>query len=100
MTYYIKKGKSKVHEADVPSGTTSLDVELNWGNTQSKLSLTPYDPEGNKIGTYYDDEDGINGKISLKIDSKDLASGGWKFKVKGVSVVGKEDYTFDAFAHK
>ena len=101
-TYYIKQGETKVHEATVPSGTTSLTLELNWGNTQSKLSLTPYDSDGTKIGTYYDDDDseGVNGKISLKIDSKSLESGTWKFKVKGVSVLGKEDYTFGAFAHK
>lgn len=101
-TYDIKQGKSKVHEATVPAGTTSLTLKLEWGNTQSKLSLTPYDAKGTKIGTYYDedDSDGVNGKISLKIGSKGLESGVWKFKVKGVSVLGSEDYTFSAFAHK
>jgi len=101
-TYYIKQGKNKVHEATVPPGTTALTLKLNWGNTQSKLSLTPYDPEGTKIGTYYDDDDsaGIDGKISIEISSKGgLESGVWKFNVKGVSVREKEDYTFDAFAH-
>jgi len=101
-TYYIKQGNNKVHEATVPPGTTILTLELNWGNTQSKLSLTPYDPDGTKIGTYYDEDDskGINGKISLGISSKNgLKSGVWKFKVKGVSVLEKEDYKFDAFAH-
>lgn len=101
-TYNIKQGKKKVHEANVPRGTTFLTLELNWGNTQNKLSLTPYDAEGTEIGTYYDEDDsgGINGKISLKIDSKNLESGAWKFRVKGVSVVGKEDYTFGVSAHK
>lgn len=103
MAYYIKQGESKSHKATVPAGTTSLDLELNWGNTQSKLSLTPYDSDGTKIGTYYDEDDsgGKNGKISIKISSKNgLESGVWKFTVKGVSVVGSEDYTFGAFAHR
>lgn len=101
-TYDIKQGENKVHKATVPPGTTVLTLELNWGNTQSKLSLTPYDPDGTKIDTYSDEDDskGINGKISLKISSENgMESGVWKFKVKGVSVVGSEDYTFGAFAH-
>lgn len=98
---YIRQGQKKAHRATVPAGTTALTLELNWGNTQSELSLTPYDPKGHKIGTYSDkdDRDGINGKISLAISSKDgLESGVWRFKVKGVSVLGKEDYTFRAYA--
>lgn len=98
----IKQGKSKSHETTVPAGTTAIDVELDWGNTKSRLSLTPYDPDGTKIGTYYDEDDseGVNGKISFKISSKNgLESGDWKFTVKGVSVVGSEDYTFKAYAH-
>jgi hypothetical protein len=103
MAYYISQGQSRYHEATVPSGTTTLDLKLDWGNTQSKLSLTPYDPDGTKINTYYDDDDsdGINGKISIRISSKEgMESGVWKFKVKGVSVVGREDYTFGAAAHQ
>lgn len=102
MAYYINQGETKVHKATVPAGTTALDVELNWGNTRSKLSLAPYDPDGTRIDTYYDDDDsdGINGKISIRISSNSgLESGVWKFKVKGVSVVGSEDYTFKAYAH-
>lgn len=102
MAYYIKQGESKYHKATVPSGTTIIDLELNWGNTKSSLSLTPYDPDGTRIDTYYDDDDsdGINGKISIRISSNNgLESGVWKFKVKGVSVVGSEDYSFGANAH-
>lgn len=103
MTYYISQGESRYHKATVPSGTTILDLKLDWGNTKSSLSLTPYDPDGTKINTYYDDDDsdGINGKISIRISSsKGMESGVWKFKVKGVSVVGEEDYTFGATAHQ
>jgi hypothetical protein len=99
----IKQGKNQSYDAHVPAGATALDVELDWGNTKSKLSITPCDPDGTKLGPYYDDDDsdGTNGKISLKISSPSgLKSGVWKFKVKGVSVVGSEDYTFKTYAHK
>jgi len=99
---YIKQGQSKVHKATVPSGTTVLTLMLNWGNTQSKLSLSPYNPEGHIIKTYYDKDDpkGVDGKISLNISSRyGMESGVWRFKVKGVSVHGNEDYTFKVYAH-
>jgi len=101
--YYIKKGQTKVHKATVPPGTTILTLMLNWGNTQSKLSLSPYNPEGHILGTYSDKDDpeGINGKISLKISSQNgLESGVWRFKINGVSVRENEDYTFNAYAHR
>jgi hypothetical protein len=98
----IKQGQKKVHKATVPSGTTALTLKLNWGNTQSKLSLSPYDPAGHILRTYSDNDDlgGVDGKINLKISSQDgMESGVWRFKVKGVSVHGREDYTFKVYAH-
>lgn len=98
----IKQGQKKVHKATVPSGTTALTLILNWGNTRSKLSLSPYDPAGHIIKTYSDRDDprGVDGKISLKISAQNgMESGVWRFKVKGVSVHGTEDYTFGVYAH-
>jgi hypothetical protein len=98
----ITQGQKKIHKATVPSGTTALTLRLNWGNTQSKLSLSPYDPAGHILRTYSDKDDpqGVNGKINLKISAKDgFESGVWRFKVKGVSVHGKEDYTLGVYAH-
>ncbi len=98
----IKQGQIKVHKANVPSGTTALTLILNWGNTRSKLSLSPYDPTGHILRTYYDNNDskGVDGKISLKISAQNgMESGVWRFNVKGVSVRGNEDYTFKVYAH-
>lgn len=99
-TYYISQGQTRVHKGTIPAGTTILTLLLNWGNTKSKLSISPYSAGGSFLGTYYDKDDpeGINGKISLKISSQSgLESGVWMFKINGVSVLGKEDYTFDAY---
>jgi hypothetical protein len=98
----ITQGQKKVHKATVPSGTTALTLMLNWGNTRSKLSLSPYDPDGHILRTYNDNNDsnGVDGKISLKISAQNgMESGVWRFKVAGVSVSGKEDYTFNVYAH-
>jgi hypothetical protein len=99
-TYYISQGQTRVHKGTIPSGTTVLTLLLNWGNTNSKLSLSPYTAGGNYLGTYYDqnDPEGINGKISLRISSPGgVEPGVWMFKIKGVTVSGREDFTFDAY---
>lgn len=101
MASYIKQGQTKVHTANVPAGATILTMSLNWGNTNSKLSLTPYSSGGHQFRTYSDrdDQGGVDGKICIKISSKSgLESGVWRFTVAGVSVSGNEDYTFDVYA--
>ena len=85
-------------------GVTLLDIDLNWGNKNSRLSVTVYTPTGGSSGTYYDTSDGLrNGRIVLRIKPKSgkkyLQEGSWKFKVYGESVRGTEDYTFKADAH-
>lgn|GEM_PF-1326777 len=100
----ITQGNKKYYKVSVGHGVTLLDIDLNWGNKNSRLSVTVYTPTGGSSGTYYDTSDGLrNGRIVLRIKPKSgkkyLQEGSWKFKVYGESVRGTEDYTFKADAH-
>ena len=100
----ITQGNKKYYKVSVGHGVTLLDIDLNWGNKISRLSVTVYTPTGGSSGTYYDTSDGLrNGRIVLRIKPKSgkkyLQEGSWKFKVYGESVRGTEDYTFKADAH-
>lgn len=100
----ITQGNKKYYKVSVGHRVTLLDIDLNWGNKNSRLSVTVYTPTGSSSGTYYDTSDGLrNGRIVLRIKPKSgkkyLQEGSWKFKVYGESIRGNEDYTFKADAH-
>ncbi|SFM21454.1 peptidase domain-containing protein [Methanolobus profundi] len=91
----ITQGETNWHYKSVSSYITTLDVNLNWGNTGNSLRLTIYTPDGVTLGPYYDSADGsIDGKIDLDItNSNGIATGTWNYKVYGYSVYGTESYT-------
>lgn len=91
----ISQGEKDCYSHAVPSGTSQLTADLNWGNSANSLALTITSPT-TTIGTFHDADDGaIDGRIHITISkSSDIESGTWIFLVYGESVSGEEDYTF------
>lgn len=90
----ITQGKTNWHSKDVTTFITTLNVDLNWGNSGNSLRLTIYSPDGYIFGPYFDNADGaINGRINLNIyNPNGIARGTWYYEVYGYSVSGTEDY--------
>jgi hypothetical protein len=91
----ITQGETDWYSVVVPSGRSSITVDLNWGNPSNSLSLTAIAPDG-IIGPFYDSSDGVtNGRIYLTISrAGGIAPGTWWFKVYGDSVTGTQSYNF------
>ena len=91
----ITQGQVVAYSRGVSSGTTSMNMDLNWGNPANSLSLTIVAPDAT-LGPYYDSADGItNGRIALSVSSPaGLTAGTWKFYVSGYSVTGTQAYSF------
>ncbi|MGD0079561.1 MAG: pre-peptidase C-terminal domain-containing protein [Methanoregula sp.] len=91
----ITQGQTNWYSLVVPSGKTSLTVDLNWGYAPNSLSLTAIAPDGT-IGPFYDASDGVmDGRIFMTISrTGGIAPGTWKFRVYGVSVSGTQSYNF------
>jgi hypothetical protein len=83
------------HAKDVSSYITTLNVDLNWGNSANSLRLKIYSPDGYTFGPYYDNSDGsVNGRINLAIsNSEGISRGTWYYEVYGYSVSGTQSYT-------
>jgi hypothetical protein len=91
----IAQGETDWYSVIVPSGASSITVDLDWGYAPDSLSLTAIAPDGT-IGPYYDADDGAtDGRIYLTISrTSGLAAGTWSFNVYGVSVTGIQSYNF------
>jgi hypothetical protein len=91
----ITQGKTNWHTKDVTTFITTLNVDLNWGNSGNSLRLTIYSPDGYVFGPYFDNADGvINGRINLNIRNPNgIARGTWYYEVYGYSVVGTQSYS-------
>lgn len=91
----ITQGATNWHYKTISSYCTSLNVNLNWGNTANSLQLTITSPDGYTFGPYYDSSDGAtDGRINLYItNSNGIAQGRWGYKVYGYSVTGTQTYT-------
>jgi len=95
----ITTGETDTFSKYVLPLTSSLTVDLNWGDATDSLALTILAPDQN-LGTFYDSSDGItDGRIVLRISNPGgyLTLGTWKFGVYGASVSGVEDYSFAAY---
>jgi len=90
----ITQGNTNWHTKDVSTFITTLNVDLNWGNSGNSLRLKIYSPDGYVFGPYFDNADGvINGRINLNINNLNgIAKGTWYYEVYGYSVSGTEDY--------
>ncbi|WMW23213.1 peptidase domain-containing protein [Methanolobus mangrovi] len=91
----ITQGETNWHSFVISSYYTSIEVDLNWGDTSDSLKLYIYDPSYNCLGYFYDSADGsINGRIHLNvIDNDGIERGTWRYRVYGYSVSGTEDYS-------
>lgn len=90
----ITQGETNWHSKPVSSYTTSLHVDLNWGDTSDSLRLKIYSPSDQLIGTFYDSSDGvIDGRININIyNPEGIELGTWHYQVYGYRVKGTEDY--------
>jgi hypothetical protein len=90
----ITQGNTNWHTKDLTTFITTLNVDLNWGNSGNSLRLTIYSPDGYVFGPYFDNADGVNnGRINLNINNPNgIAKGTWYYEVYGYSVSGTEDY--------
>lgn len=90
----ITQGQTNWHTKEVTTFITTLNVDLNWGNSGNSLRLTIYSPDGYVFGPYFDNADGvIDGRINLNINNPSgIARGTWYYEVYGYSVSGTEDY--------
>jgi hypothetical protein len=91
----ITQGETNWHGKIVSGYTTTLNVDLNWGNSANSLQLTVISPEGYVFGPYYDAYDGtVNGRINVDIyNPGGIAQGTWYAKVYGYSVTGTQSYS-------
>lgn len=91
----ITQGATNWHTKTVSSTITSLNVDLNWGNSANSLRLTIYSPDGYTFGPYTDSSDGtVNGRINLYIsNTAGIATGTWTYQVYGQSVSGTQAYS-------
>jgi hypothetical protein len=91
----ISQGESDWYSVVVPSGTSSITADLNWGYAPDSLTLTVIAPDGT-LGPYHDSDDGItDGRIFLTFSKTGgITAGTWKFKVYGEYVLGIQSYNF------
>lgn len=91
----ITQGETNWHYVTISSYYTSLNVDLNWGDTSDSLKLYIYDPSNHCLGSFYDSSDGrIDGRINLYITNNNgIEQGTWTYRVYGYSVTGTEDYS-------
>jgi hypothetical protein len=94
VTDTITQDQTNWHDKPVSSYTTSLHINLNWGDTRDSLRLKVYSPSKQLIGTFYDSADSaIDGRINIEIrNSNGIETGTWYYEVYGDSVTGTEDY--------
>jgi len=91
----VTQGMMNRHAKEVSSYITSLNVDLNWGNSANSLRLKIYSPDGSTFGPYYDSFDGVtDGRINLNvINHAGVPQGTWYYEVYGERVTGRQAYT-------
>lgn len=96
--YLIQQGETNYHNAYVPSGSSTLFVNLDWFIPQQSLTLKIISPSGSTYAYYHDiDLDGYkDAQIRMSISSP--ASGTWRFQIYGEEVRNTQDYSFEAAA--
>ena len=90
----ILPGSTNWHSSTVGDSIESLIIDMKWKNPESKLRLIVYTPDGQVLGPYYDDSDGIDdGRINLDVANQDgIADGDWRYKVNVQQAVEREEY--------
>jgi len=96
--YSIQQGEINYHSINVPPGSSTLFVNLNWFVPQQSLTLEIISPDGSTYAYYHDtDLDGYkNAQIRTWISSPE--TGTWQFQVYGEIVRDTQDYSFGAVA--
>lgn len=98
----IDQGENDRHQFYVGSRVAYLEVYLAWNSASDALALTVYSPSWSCIGTYHDNDDGIeDGKIHIDIipDSDNVDQGTWTFDVYGEKVSSPRTYSFNLYEH-
>ena len=94
----IQQGEINYHSINVPPGSSTLFVNLNWFIPQQSLTLKIISPNGSTYAYYHDtDLDGDkDAQIRTPISSPE--GGTWRFQVYGETVRDTQDYSFEATA--
>jgi hypothetical protein len=93
---YITQGQTKWSSFNVPSGSTGVTIDLNWGNSANSLQYTMYAADGSIAGPFYDNADGrIDGRICIYLSKGGavIPSGAYYDNVYGYKVTGTQSYT-------
>lgn len=95
--YTITQGETDSYSYNVPVGTSTLQVDLNWFTPDYSLKLDIYRPDGSLYGSYHDGDDGRGPDGQIRFGIHNPASGPWNFKVYGEQVIGTQLYAFSYF---
>ncbi|HTY91347.1 MAG TPA: hypothetical protein VMC84_09240 [Methanocella sp.] len=90
----IAPGQTNWHQVYVSGSPASLSFELKWNNTDDRMRIVVYTPDGKTLGPYYDNSDGtVDNTINMVINNPSgVANGPWSFKVTDTGVTGKDEY--------
>jgi len=94
--YSIQQGETNHHSANVPPGSSTLFVNLNWFIPQQSLTLKIISPSGSTYAYYHDTDlgGGKDAQIRTRISSPE--AGMWRFQVYGEEVQDTQSYFFEA----
>ncbi len=79
----------------MPGQTDNFTIDLNWMNTDSRLKLTIFPPNG-IMGPYYDESDGlVNGRIFIRISRPEgVESGEWYVVIEAEKTEAKQPFIY------
>jgi len=96
--YSIHQGETNYHSAYVPSGSSTLFVDLDWFIPQQSLTLKIISPDGSTYAYYHDTDLGGDKDAQIRTWIPSPEAGTWQFQVYGEIVRGTQDYTVEATA--
>jgi hypothetical protein len=96
--YSIQQGETKHHSAYVPSGSSTLFVNLDWFIPQQSLTLKIISPSGSTYAYYHDTDLGGDKDAQIRTWISSPEAGTWQFQVYGESVRDAQSYSFEAKA--
>jgi hypothetical protein len=96
--YSIHQGETNHHSdsANVPSGSSTLFVNLNWFVPQQSLTLKIISPSGSTYASYHDTDLGGGKDAQIRTWISSPEAGMWRFQVYGEEVQDTQSYFFEA----
>ncbi len=94
--YSIQQGETNHHSANVPPGSSTLFVNLNWFVPQQSLTLKIISPSGSTYAYYHDTDLGGGKDAQIRTWISSPEAGMWRFQVYGEEVPDTQSYFFEA----